>query len=95
MKTEAFELRMRRKELLLTEEDKRTLLEGAMLNDKHKNGCGLLVSKQSPELPKPQSPLYAQNIFKIQTVHTGSYPTLGREMFKCTIPLMVKHSDLW
>jgi hypothetical protein len=43
-----------------------TLLEGRMLNDKYMNGYGLLLNKQFPQLPKPQSTLYAQNITKIQ-----------------------------
>ena len=37
-----------------------------MLTDKHMDACGLLISKQFPELPKPQETLYAQNTSKLQ-----------------------------
>lgn len=54
------------KDVQLTEQDKIALLQGAQLTDKHMNGCGLLMSKQFPELPKPQSTLYVQQLSKLQ-----------------------------
>ena len=53
-------------EIQLEEQDKKALLQGAQLSDKHMNGCGLLISKQFPELPKPQNTLYAQELNKLQ-----------------------------
>lgn len=53
------------KELHLTEEDKKTLLGSERLIDKHIDGCGLLINKQFPELPRVQTTLYTQKVSKI------------------------------
>lgn len=45
------------KELNLKELDRKNLLKGAPLTDSHMNGCGLLISKQFPELQMPQNTL--------------------------------------
>lgn len=50
----------------MKELDRKNLLDGAPLTDSHMNGCGLLISKQFPELQRPQNTLYAQKLDRLQ-----------------------------
>lgn len=36
------------------------------MTDSHMNGCRLLISKQFPELQRPQNTLYAQKLDRLQ-----------------------------
>lgn len=60
-------------QLRLKEDEKKRLVEGATLTDRHMNGTSLLLAEQFPDMPAPQTTLYATRLEMIKAAQDRSF----------------------